>query len=166
MRKIQLGGKVQHPHRLNSQTRRSVERTLDARYWRGRKRMLCRRNRKWLVRTSLNRVINVPANIRLALAQGGNFIRLRSASCASQPRTIVDIITRLIKHYNCKSTEICHGRLRHCSCPRQTRLFHSLFSKHSLLHLLAEETTGWRGRMWKNWTNWEKEYMVYRFWKC
>lgn len=47
----------------------------------------------------LNRVINV--NIRLALGAKGKF----HSSPAGQ--RVADIITRLIKHYNCKSTEIC-----------------------------------------------------------
>ena len=154
--KIQLGGKVQHPHRLSSQTRREARRRG---IWglSGERSLLGEEGSGCCAEGSgsgacgpwLNRVINVPANIRLAF--GGNFIRLRSRRAApasqptSQPRTIVDIITHLIKHYNCKSTEICHGRLRHCGCPRQTRLFHSLslclFSKHSLLQLVTEETT-------------------------
>lgn len=97
----------------------------------------------------LNRVINVPANIRLAFGGARGKFHSSPVGELRQPRTIVDIITRLIKHYNCKSTEICHGRLRHCGCPLQTRLFHSLslslclFSKYSLLHL--EETTEWNG---------------------
>lgn len=74
----------------------------------------------------LNRVINVPANIRLAFGGARGKFHSSPVGELRQPRTIVDIITRLIKHYNCKSTEICHGRLRHCGCPLQTRLFHSL----------------------------------------
>lgn len=91
--------------------------------------MLCRRKRKWRVRTLVKSRNQRPREYSTRF--WGKFHSSPvEASCASQPtsqpRTIVDIITRLIKHYNCKSTEICHGRLRHCGCPRQTRLFHSL----------------------------------------
>ena len=164
--KIQLGGKVQHPHRLSSQTRREARRRG---IWglSGERSLLGEEGSGCCAEGSgsgacgpwLNRVINVPANIRLAF--GGNFIRLRSRRAApasqptSQPRTIVDIITRLIKHYNCKSTEICHGRLRHCGCPRQTRLFHSLSLSLSVLETLVAATRdrgdyrGWNGERGK-----------------
>lgn len=111
----------------------------------------------------LNRVINVPANIRLAFGGARGKFHSSPVGELRQPRTIVDIITRLIKHYNCKSTEICHGRLRHCGCPLQTRLFHSLSLSLSLpvLEILVASRGDyrvewsekpkkmWRRKMWR-----------------